>query len=155
MILEKVFSPKTVILDLESSEKDELFEEMVESIVAVQPGLNREKALAALRERESKMSTGIMHAIAAPHGNCDSVTEAVGAIGISRKGVEYDSLDRAPVNVVFLILCNPGQPEAHLSVLKELATVLQNPNFVKEVMGKSTQQEVYDLICSYKESAQL
>ena len=153
MILEKVFSPETIIMNLESTDKDELFEEMVEALVAVQPEISRSEALTALRERESKMSTGIMHNIAVPHGNCASAKDVVGAIGISRKGIDYDSLDKAPVFLVFLILCNPSQPEMHLSVLKELASVLQNPAFVKEVMGKENPQEVYDLLCAYKEAS--
>ena len=60
-MLERVFSPKSIILNLESTEKDELFEEMVESIVSVQPTVDRAQAIAALKEREAKMSTGIMH----------------------------------------------------------------------------------------------
>ena len=155
MILEKVFSPETVILNLESTDKDELFEEMVEAIVRVHPELDRAQALTALRERESKMSTGIMHGIAVPHGNCASATDVVGAIGIRHAGIDYDSLDKAPVNLVFLVLCNPEQPEMHLSVLKELASVLQNPGFVADVMEKKTAQEVYDLLCAYKNASLL
>lgn len=155
MILEKVFSPETVILNLESTDKDELFEEMVEAIVRIHPELDRAQALQALRERESKMSTGIMHGIAVPHGNCATARDVIGAIGISRAGIDYESLDKAPVNLVFLILCNPEQPEMHLSVLKELASVLQNPGFVADVMEKKTAQEVYDLLCAYKNASLL
>ena len=64
MVLQQVFSPKSIILDLQSTEKDELFEEMLEAVVAVQPDIDRSEALHALRERESKMSTGIMHSVA-------------------------------------------------------------------------------------------
>ena len=155
MILEKVFSPETVILNLGSTDKDELFEEMVEAIVRIHPELDRAQALQALRERESKMSTGIMHGIAVPHGNCATARDVIGAIGISRAGIDYESLDKAPVNLVFLILCNPEQPEMHLSVLKELASVLQNPGFVADVMEKKTAQEVYDLLCAYKNASLL
>ena len=151
--MKTIIRMKTIIMNLESTDKDELFEEMVEALVAVQPEISRSEALTALRERESKMSTGIMHNIAVPHGNCASAKDVVGAIGISRKGIDYDSLDKAPVFLVFLILCNPSQPEMHLSVLKELASVLQNPAFVKEVMGKENPQEVYDLLCAYKEAS--
>lgn len=151
MILEWGFSPKTVVMDLESVDKDELFEEMVEAIVRVHPEVERAEALEALRERESKMSTGIMHSIAVPHGNCSTVEEVLGAVGISHKGIDYDSLDKAPVHLVFMVLCNPEKPEMHLSVLKELSTVLQSPTFLKEVMEKKTPQEVYDLLCSFKD----
>ena len=97
-------------------------------------------------ERENKMTTGIMHQIAVPHGVVESAEGVVGAIGISRKGIDYDSLDKAPVHVVFLLACSPEAAELHLKVFKELAAVLQNPAFVKEIMEKKTVQEVYDYI---------
>lgn len=152
MVLEQVFSPKSIILNLESTDKEELFEEMVEAIVSVQPQINRAEALAALNEREAKMSTGIMHGIAVPHGSCMTAKGIVGAIGISRSGIDYDSLDKAPVNLIFMLLSNPEETERHLSVLRELASVLQNPVFSKEVIEKQTAQEVYDLLCKYESS---
>ena len=155
MILEWGFSPETVIMNLESTDKDELFEEMVEAIVRKHPEIDRGQALEAIRERESKMSTGIMHDIAVPHGNCSSVKEVIGAIGISRKGIDYDSLDGEPVHLVFMILCSPERPEMHLSVLKEISSVLQSPTFLKEVVEKQSPQEVYDLLCAFGDGAMI
>ncbi len=155
MILEWGFSPETVVMNLESTEKDELFEEMVQAIVAAHPDVDRQEALDAVRDRESKMSTGIMHDIAVPHGNCSSVEQVIGAIGISRKGIDYDSLDKAPVHLVFMILCSPEHPEMHLSVLKEISAVLQNPTFLKEVLEKQTAKEVYDLLCAFGDDTAL
>ena len=146
MVLEQVFAPQGIILNLESEDKDELFEEMLEAVVKLQPSINRAEALKALHERENKMTTGIMHQIAVPHGVVESAEGVVGEIGISRKGIDYDSLDKAPVHVVFLLACSPEAAELHLKVFKELAAVLQNPAFVKEIMEKKTVQEVYDYI---------
>ena len=152
MVLDQVFSPESVILDLQSSDKEELFEEMVEAIVKVQPSTNRAQALQALRDREAKMSTGIMHEIAVPHGHADCVDGVVGAIGLSRRGIDYDSLDKAPVKLVFMVLSSPQETERHLKVLKALASILQNPAFVKEVAEKQDSRQVYDLVCQYEAS---
>ena len=149
MSLSKVFSQKSIILNLKSSEKDELFEEMLEALVSAVPNLNRKEALNALLEREAKMNTGIMHNIAIPHGNCSCVEGVVGAIGISRDGIDYDSLDKAPVHIVFMLLCNPSSVEQHLAVLKDLASVLQTPSFVKDLLEKTSSEEVYNLLCEY------
>lgn len=150
MTLEQVFVPERVVLNLESSDKEELFEELLNVLVSAQPSIDWTEALAALKEREAKMSTGIMHGIAVPHGNCNSVSDVIGVIGISRAGIDYEALDKAPVHLVFMLLCNPKATEAHLEVLKELATVMQNPAFIKEVMEKTSGQEVYDLLCECK-----
>ena len=155
MTLDSVFSPECIALNLESTDKDELFEEMVQMIVSAHPEIDRNEALTALHDRESKMSTGIMHAIAVPHGNCASVKGVIGGIGISRKGIDYAALDGDPVNLVCMLLCNPEETELHLSVLKELAAVIQNPSFLKDALEKKTGAEVYDLLHQYEAALSL
>lgn len=152
MVLDQIFPSETVIVNLESTDKDELFAEMVESIVKVQPKFNREEALRALNERESKMTTGIMHGVAIPHAVCMSGTGILGAIGISRDGIDYDSLDKAPVHLVFMILTSEGETERHVQVLKQLASVLQIPGFVDSIVKSTTQTEVFNLLVSAEES---
>ena len=87
MLLDKVFNPKAVNIDLKSEDKDEVFEELIEELVSVNPSLDRSVALAAVKEREAKMSTGIMSGIAVPHAKTSAVTDVQGAIGISRSGM--------------------------------------------------------------------
>ena len=149
MILGNVFSPKGINLNLQSKDKDELFEEMIECHVAVQPGIDRAQVLAAIKERESKMSTGIMHGIAIPHGRCACVDGIIGAVGISRQGVDYQSLDGAPVRLVFMFVCGENEAESHLEVLKELASVLQEPSFSKSMMEKTSAEDVYQMLKSF------
>ncbi|MCQ2247648.1 MAG: PTS sugar transporter subunit IIA [Treponema sp.] len=147
MVFSKVFSPESIILDLESTDKDQLFEEMVDALHAARPDFDRSEALASLRERESMMSTGIMHSIAVPHGSIGSLEGSIGAVGICRGGMEYGSLDGAPVHLVFMLLCGKGETELHLEVLKALALVLQHRDFVQELMSKTSRKEIFDLLC--------
>ena len=153
MVLEDVFTKETVIVDLESTEKDELFEEMVEALHFVYPEIDRAEAIFALNDRESKMSTGIMHSVAVPHAVVLSLKGLVGAIGISRKGIDYDSLDKAPVYIVFMILAGEGQTEKHVQILKSLAVVLQKPGFVEKLSSCSSAADVYNLIIETEHSA--
>jgi PTS system fructose-specific IIC component/PTS system nitrogen regulatory IIA component len=148
MCFSKIFSPKSIIVNLESEEKDELFEEMVQSIHVAFPEVDREEALTALREREKLMSTGIVHGIAVPHGTCASVKGCVGALGISRGGIDYNSLDGAPVNIVFMLLCGTKDNELHLEVLKKIAEVLKNPEFAANLFDKTSAEDVFDALCA-------
>lgn len=152
MVLEHVFSAESIILDLKSTEKNALFAELIDKVAAVNPDIDRAEALAAVCEREAKMSTGIMHDIAVPHGSCNSVKKTVGAIGISRSGIDYDSLDKAPVHFVFMLLSSSSETESHLNALRELASILQNPSFIKELKEKNSEDEVYRLICNYEQT---
>lgn len=152
MILGQIFSEKTVIVSLESTEKDELFEEMVVKLQAAYPDIDRDRTVADLNEREEKMTTGIMHSVAIPHAVVQGIKGTVGAIGISQQGIDYDSLDKAPVYVVFMLLAGDGETESHIQVLKQLATVLQIPNFVKDMLECKTAAQVYNFLCKAEES---
>ena len=148
MIFSDVFSPKSVIIDLQSEDKDELFEEMVQAVRTANPDLDCDGSFASICEREAKMTTGIMHSVAVPHATSSSVKGCVGAVGISKRGIDYDSLDGSPVHFVFMLICGEGEGELHLEVLKQLAGVLQNNEFIEELGRKTSPQEVYDYLCS-------
>lgn len=152
MILSKVFSPKSININLQSEDKDEVFEELLESIVVVNPGLDRGDALKALHERENKMSTGIIHDIAVPHGNCKSVNGVKGAIGISHDGIAYDALDKSNVHIVIMLLASPDDCEFHLQVLKRLLLVLQQPHFCELLEQQESAADVYDMLMRFEDS---
>lgn len=146
MMLQQVFSAQGIILNLQSNDKDELFEEMLETAVSIQPDINREEALLALRDRENRMSTGILHSVAVPHCRLDTVKEVVGVLGISQKGIDFESLDNSPVHFVFMLLCNGTVDNLHLKILKTLAFALQDPRFIKELSEKKSAEEVYNFL---------
>lgn len=146
MNLGKVFPPESIILNLESTEKDELFEELVQNIVSRHPEINREEALAALLSREQKMTTGILPGIAVPHCGIDTAKCDAGAIGISKRGIDYDSLDKKPVHFVFMLICNSSDDAGHLENLKKIAILLKNKAFVEKLSAATSVNELADMI---------
>ena len=150
MLLDKVFNPRAVNIDLKSEDKDEVFEELIEELVSVNPSLDRSVALAAVKEREAKMSTGIMSGIAVPHAKTSAVTDVQGAIGISRSGIDYDALDGKPVHLIVLSLSGADSTELHLRVLKRLARLLENSEFYAELMEQKTAEAAYNVFCKYE-----
>ena len=87
MNLSEALSPSVIKVGLESEDKDELFEEMVQ--LFVDSGLidDREAALTALREREAKMSTGVAKWLGLPHGKLEEASGLMIALGVSEKGI--------------------------------------------------------------------
>ncbi len=151
MILAQAFGPKAIEIELESVDKDEVFEELVEVYVRAHPDSSREKLLEAIYEREQKMSTGILHGIAVPHARCETVKGVHGVIGISRGGIDYDSLDKAPVHLLFLIVSSPHDNDLHLRVLKRLAQLLSDPAFASELLEQKSPDAVLNVINRYEE----
>ena len=75
------------------------------------------------------MSTGIGFGIGIPHASTDLINEVVGALGRSKKGVNFDALDNQPVNLVMLFLVPQGQFQKHLHTLANIAKLLHKAEF--------------------------
>ena len=139
-------------IDLESSEKEECFAELLEVLVAKNPEINRKEAMNALIAREEKMSTAVFPFVAVPHALCSSAGDTLVAVGISRPGIEFDSPDpeanpeHPVVNVIFEILFEERDTETHLHLLRDILQLVSNPDFVKNLTQAKTSQEVYDII---------
>jgi PTS system fructose-specific IIC component/PTS system nitrogen regulatory IIA component len=151
MFLHDVFPPEFIKVDLEAEDKDEAFEELVDHFCQADRSGAREEILEALRERESKMSTGIHKGIAIPHGKTNAVDTVRGVVGISRKGVEYDALDGEPVYLLFMIVAPQRDSEKHLRVLKCLAELLENPQFYIDLQSQKDPQGAYKVISKYED----
>jgi PTS system fructose-specific IIC component/PTS system nitrogen regulatory IIA component len=152
MLLQNLFAPGFIKVDLQSEEKDELFEELVD-VLARNSGRDfpRQSVLDALRERESKMSTGIKKGIALPHGKVQGIEGLAGVLGISRRGIEYDSLDGEPVYLAFLLVSSPKDSELHLSALKRLARFLDDPGFYTELVAAESPERAFSILKNFED----
>ena len=151
MFLHDVFSPEFIKIDMEAEDKDEAFEELVDHFCHTGKVSDREDILNSIIERETKMSTGIQKGIAIPHGNTNAVSTVCGVLGISRRGIDYDSLDAEPVYLLFMIIAPQKDTETQLRILKRLAEMLENPQFYIDLQSQKDPQGAYKVICKYEE----
>ena len=98
------------------------------------------------------MSTGIFPAIAVPHARTDMVDKVCGVIGVSKKGIDYDSLDKKPVHLFFVLLSPVGDCEYHLRVITQLTQLIKIPGVCDEILAQKTESGVYSVICRYEEN---
>jgi mannitol/fructose-specific phosphotransferase system IIA component (Ntr-type) len=146
MRIADLLNSSLIKVDLQSEDKDELFEEMVQ--IFIDNGLiaDRTAALKALLEREAKMSTGVGKGLALPHGKIEEARELLVAMGISRRGIEYEALDDQPVHVVIMVLAEMGNPGPHIQALAEISRLFSLPGFAESIRQAGTVQEVLDLL---------
>jgi len=131
MELGDILSREQIITDLRASDRWEAIDELIDNLVAtgkISPQ-HREAIVAVVKKRESSMSTGIGFGIGIPHASTDLINEVVGSLGRSRKGVNFDSLDNQPVNLVMLFLVPQGQFQKHLHTLANIAKLLHKAEF--------------------------
>lgn len=153
-MLSAILNPSDIIIRLDSTEKEEAFAELLEVMVAKNPGINRNEAMSVLINRENKMSTAIFPSIAVPHGVCSSIKKTAVAIGISHKGIEFEPVESDKnstnpiVNIIFEILFEQECTGTHLHVLRDILQLVSQPEFVTKILQTSTAQEAYDFITS-------
>ena len=151
MILQDVLLPEFIKIDMEAEDKDEAFEELVDYYCQVDKVNARDEILEAILTREAKMSTGIRKGIAVPHGKTSAVDTLRGVLGISKKGIQYDSLDGEPVYLLFLIISPLEDSEKHLRLLKHLAELMEIPQFQTELQSQKDPQGAYRIIRKFEE----
>ncbi|NQU76804.1 MAG: PTS sugar transporter subunit IIA [Planctomycetes bacterium] len=148
MNITDLLTPSLIRVGLESEEKDELFEEMVQLFVASEIIHDREAALTTLFEREAKMSTGIARWVGLPHGKLAEAQELLMALGVSKKGIEYDSLDGELVYIVLMVFAEIGNPGPHIEALAEICRLFSIPGFTEKLREAQTADEVLSIIRS-------
>lgn len=146
MRLSELLTPELVKVGLESQEKEELFEEMVQLFIDAGLIQDRDAAVTALLERESKMSTGIAKWIGLPHGKLEEAQGLLMALGISREGIEYDSLDGEPVHVVITVFAEVGNPGPHIEALAEVSRLFSIPGFTERIMEADSSEDLLSII---------
>ncbi|MDR0408976.1 MAG: PTS sugar transporter subunit IIA [Spirochaetaceae bacterium] len=150
MLLSEVFLPEFVMCGLKGKTKYEVFEEMVDQFCLVSNKHVKKELVDALQEREARMSTGVYHGIAIPHGKTAAVDGVFGILGVSEEGVDYGALDGKPVHLILMILAPPVEAGTHLGILKCMANFLRKPSFYTDVVNAKDSESVYAVIKRYE-----
>lgn len=133
MKISEMLSPNAVNVDLKSSDKDGIIEELVGLLVAsgdIKSG-NKGEIIDKLREREALGSTGIGKGVGIPHAKSSKTKKMISAFGISKGGVDFKSLDGAPAYIFFLLVAPGDTPGPHLKALAKISRLLDD-KFVRE-----------------------
>ena len=125
MLLSELLSADRVRVPLGSRTKEEMLRELVELAVADRGPRIVETVLAAVRDREAVLSTGIGHGVAIPHGKTPAVDQIVMAAGVAREPVEFDALDAHPVEIFFLLIGPESASGAHVKALSRISRLLR------------------------------
>lgn len=148
MNLRNVLDPRTIALELKAETKEAVLEELMALLVQAGKVNDAKAALAAVHEREQKMTTAIQHGIAIPHAKTDAVTELVTAIGIKRRGIECDALDGKPSRIFIMTLSPMSRVGPHIQFLSAISHALDNPDVRQAVLDAETPEAVIEILAS-------
>ena len=124
-------SKKAIVTDIKSTKKEDVIKELVDALINAGEIEKRfrNKLIDALMERESLGSTAIGQGIAIPHAKSDSLAKLVAAFGISKRGVDFDSLDGELAYIFFLLLAPQDSAGPHLKALARISRLLKDKYF--------------------------
>ena len=122
---------KAITTDLKAKDKKGSIKELVELLARsgeVKPK-DKESLVKILFDRERLGSTGIGQGVGIPHGKSSNVKKLIGAVGISKPGVEFDSLDGEPAHIFFLLIAPQESAGPHLKALARISRLLKDKYF--------------------------
>ncbi len=104
-----------------------------------------EKVRAAVLDREKVMSTGVGKGFAIPHGKTNAVKEIIGAFGRVPEGIDYDSLDGSPVQLIFLLVGKDNLISTHIKLLSRISRLMNKDDFRNSLIEAKDAQEIIKL----------
>lgn len=117
-----------ITAELKSTSKKEVIAELVDLLVTAGEIEKKVKTklITVLMAREVLGSTAIGQGIAIPHGKCENITKLHAALGVSKAGIDFDSLDGEPAHIFFLLVAPVDSAGPHLKALARISRFLKD-----------------------------
>lgn len=141
-------SKNAVIMDIKSVKKPDVITELVDTLIEAGEVEKRHSAkiIEALMSREALGSTAIGQGVAIPHAKSDCVTKLIAAFGLSKKGIDFDSLDGEPAYIFFLLLAPQDYAGPHLKALARISRLLKDKYFRDSLRACEDNKSVIKII---------
>ncbi len=146
MDLKNLLKPELVTIGLQGNNKEEIIRQLVEIAAKSGKVLDKEEAISSVFERENRMSTGMKHGIAIPHGKTTAVKELVACVGISEKEVDFDALDRKGCRIFIMTLSPIDKTGPHLQFLAEVGMLFRSEEKRQALLSAKSPDEVVSIL---------
>ncbi|MCL2441051.1 MAG: cation:proton antiporter [Treponema sp.] len=145
-----LIDPQFLKLELKGKTKKDIITELVDILADRGKLLDRDQVLADVLEREQTMSTGMDHGIALPHAKTDGIIDTSVAIGVSKSGVDFESVDGQSSQLFVLIVSPKKDCGLYVQFLAAIGAIFRNKTLRDAVIYSANEQEAADLIKKFK-----
>ena len=150
MDFSEVLDKECIKLELDSSEKDEVINELANLLYQNHKINNLETFIDDVYKREDIGVTGMGNGIAIPHGVSEQVNVPCVAIGKTKDWVKWESIDDMPVKLIFLMAVpNSDNNKQHLKILSRISSFLAYEPNIKMIMNSKNNEEVMNYLKDY------
>lgn len=139
---------EAVMPNLVATTKEEVIREMVNSLRAtghIQNG-EADAVVKAIMKREEQGTTGIGRGVAVPHTKHSGATRLICSVAVSKKGIDFMSLDGDPVHILFLLVSPADRPGDHLRALESISKHLRNDTFCRFLRQSTSREQIVEVL---------
>ena len=145
MKLLDVINKETILIDLKAKDKIGILNELVAPVARL-TGIEQSVIARVLMDREQLGSTGIGGGIGIPHGKLKGLEKSILGFGLSRQGVDFESMDGLPTHLFFLLITPEHATNLHLKLLARLSRMLKKESLKEMMMNATSADEIIAII---------
>ncbi len=146
MLLSALTRPDLIFVDLPGADGPTVLRAFAERVVEAGVVDDADLLYRRLLEREKLGSTALGHGVAVPHCKIEGLREVVVAVGLFRKGIDFEATDGEPVRLLFLVVSPSASPAAHLQSLAAISRWVRGDHHVERVLALADPQAIFDLL---------
>ncbi|MBX7116531.1 MAG: PTS sugar transporter subunit IIA [Myxococcaceae bacterium] len=146
MKIAEFLKPQAVIAELAAKTKPDVLKELSGTLANTNPSVTLQRITQVLEERERLGSTGIGEGVAIPHGKLTGLSALSATFGVSRAGVDFDSIDGKRTHLFFALVAPENSAGLHLKALARISRLFKNARFRDSILDAKTASEIYELI---------
>jgi CBS domain containing-hemolysin-like protein len=148
--LSNFFLPRASIVNLKATEKYAAFDEIIDAVYKERPIFSKEQAREFVKNREKLMSCAFTKGVAFPHARVGVLNAPMVALGISKKGIDFQCGDDEPVKLIFLILTPFKEPATQLKLLAELAAIASNKVVCDSLLRAKSGAAIAEILLAFE-----
>jgi fructose-specific phosphotransferase system IIA component len=146
MRLSDILKVQHIKVPLQAKVKKDAIAELVQVLADAKEVKDAQVLLNSVLEREATRTTGIGNGLAIPHGKCTGVDHLVVAIGKPAEPIDFDSIDKRPVNLIVLLASPPDQTGPHIQALARISRLMNVEAFRQAMRTATSAQQILDAV---------
>jgi mannitol/fructose-specific phosphotransferase system IIA component (Ntr-type) len=155
VLLSELLQPDVVKVPLEATNKWEAIEELVDVLIHAHELrlIDRSRVIEAIFARERSLSTGLEHGLAVPHATVDGIEEIVGGLGVSNRGIPFNSQDGKLACIVVLLVIPREKYQRHVRTLAGIARLASRPDIREKIISARSPDDVMEAVYAFESEA--
>lgn len=149
-----ILTPERVIITMNVNSKKRLLEEVANIFCSSDASLDRDTIFQIFFERERLGSTGIGNHVALPHGRVSGLKRPLGMLATLKSPLDFDSIDKQPVELIFGLLVPADASEEHLNLLAQLAKMFSHEDLVEKLVNADSTDSITSILGEWWNTAE-